>query len=203
MLLNRFEKRLVNNPLRDRMLRRTVSVLLEMAGHPPIAQALEIGCGEGAGMAAIARTLQPATLDAFDLDPEQVARAKERLQSRSLAAGRLWTGDAERIEAPDETYDAVFEFTILHHVPNWPQALREIARVLRPGGHFLFEELSREFFYETGPLGWSLRRYTDHPWVQMFDWSAFEEGLDAAGLKLTCHRAPLIQGWHHGVAVRK
>jgi len=110
--------------------------------------------------------------------------------------------DSENIESSSHTYDAVFEFGILHHIPEWRRALAEIARVLRPGGHFLFEELSREFFYETGPLGWVLRRYTDHPWAQMFDWPSFAHGLTEGGLKLIHHEPAPVPGWNRDVAVR-
>lgn len=202
MILNRFEKLLINNPVRDRMLRGTVRSLHQLVGSPRIARALEVGCGEGAGVEAIARAVHPEALDAFDLDPDQIQRAQSRLGWRTASAGRLWVGDAEAIGAATATYDAVFEFTILHHVPDWQAALHEIGRVLKPGGHFLFEELSREFFYDTGPLGWGLRRYTDHPWAQMFAWPAFARGLADAGLQLLRHEPQLIRGWHQGVAVR-
>ncbi len=202
MLLNHVEKVLVNNPVRDRMLRGTVRRLHQLAGAPPIARALEIGCGEGAAAAAIMSTVHPESFDAFDLDPAQVERARQRLSAQGVAMNRLWVGDAEHIDAADQSYDVVFEFTILHHVPNWRQALVEIARVLKPGGHFLFEDLAREFFHDTGPLGWALRRYTEHPWNHMFDWDSFVEGMTAAGLELVCHRPQLIKGWHQGIAVR-
>jgi ubiquinone/menaquinone biosynthesis C-methylase UbiE len=112
-------------------------------------------------------------------------------------------GDAERIEADDRSYDAVFEFTILHHVPDWRRALGEIRRVLRPGGLFLFEELSREFFSEMPVVSPLLRRFTVHPWDTMFDFPTFRRALgETAGLRLTALRARPLPGWHQGVAVR-
>jgi ubiquinone/menaquinone biosynthesis C-methylase UbiE len=202
MLLNRIEKALINNSIRDRMLRGSVRALYRMAGAPLLSRVLEVGCGEGAGMAAITHALKPQTLDAFDLDPAQVERARRRITSRGVTANRLWVGDAENIDAPSGSYDAVCEFTILHHVPNWRCAQREIARVLRPGGLFLFEELSHEFFHQTGPLGWALRRYTEHPWESMFDWPSFADGLTEAGLRIIDHQPQPIPGWHRGVAQR-
>jgi ubiquinone/menaquinone biosynthesis C-methylase UbiE len=202
MLLNRVEKAIINNPVRGWMLRGAIDNLYQMAGRPRITRALEIGCGEGAGLPAITHTVHPEVLDAFDLDPAQVQRAQAQLGGRGRAIGRLWVGDAEHIEATSETYDAVFELTILHHVPDWRRALTEIARVLKPGGYFLFEELSREFFQETGPLSWALRRYTDHPWAQMLDWPSFTRGLADAGLKMIQHQPQLVRGWHRGVAIR-
>lgn len=206
MLLNRFETLLVNNPVRDRMLDWTVSALMRAAGRPRLRNVLEIGCGAGAGIESITRCLRaelPESIDAFDLDPRQVERARSRLLTRSsLPKLRLSVGDAEQIDAPDASYDAVFEFTIFHHIPDWQRALCEVARVLRPGGFFLFEELSREFFHDVGPLSWLLRRYTDHPWDHMFDWPSFERGLEKAGLRLVNHQPQIVPGWHRGVVMR-
>lgn len=53
-------------------------------------------------------------------------------------------GEAERIDSEDGRYDASFEFTIFHHIPRCRQAIAEVRWVLRPGGVFLFEDLSRE-----------------------------------------------------------
>ncbi|MHC1764566.1 MAG: methyltransferase domain-containing protein [Verrucomicrobiia bacterium] len=44
------------------------------------------------------------------------------------------------------TYDAVFDFAIIHHVPNWRDALVEVNRVLRPGGVFYAEVPLGSFF---------------------------------------------------------
>nr|WP_255565668.1 methyltransferase domain-containing protein [Prauserella sp. PE36] len=43
---------------------------------------------------------------------------------------------------PAHRYDAVFDFAIIHHIPNWTDALAEIARVLTPGGRLYFDEVT-------------------------------------------------------------
>jgi ubiquinone/menaquinone biosynthesis C-methylase UbiE len=45
------------------------------------------------------------------------------------------------IAVPDSRYDAVFDFGIIHHVPDWRAAVAEVARVLRPQGRFYAEEV--------------------------------------------------------------
>jgi len=200
--MNAIERAMVNNPVRTAMLHGTVRWLRDSSVGRPVEHALEIGCGRGDGIRQIVATFDPRRVDAFDLDPAQVARARARLAADPPgAAVRLWVGDAERIPAADATYDAVFEFTILHHVPHWVRALDEIRRVLRPGGLFLFEELSREFFEDVPLLSPLMRRFTVHPWDVMFDRRAFQRALGESGLRTTAFRTQLVPGWHRGVAV--
>jgi SAM-dependent methyltransferase len=205
MKLNPVELALVNNPVRALDLRATLGWLHDAACAPPLERVLEIGCGYGAGVREILRRFRPRAVDAFDLDERQVARARERLADLAAdgTALRLFTGDAERIDAEDARYDAVFEFTIFHHVPDWQRAIHEVRRVLRPGGLFLFEELSLEYFRDTPVLSPLLRRFTVHPWDTMFDFPAFRRGLADAGLELTALRSRFLPGWHEGVAVRR
>ncbi len=201
MKLNPVEMVLVNNPFRTVVLRSTVGWL---HAAPPVDRVLEIGCGQGDGVSEILSRFHPHALDAFDLDEQQVARARDRLAAgtKNGAEVRLWVGDAEHVEAADGSYDAVFEFTIFHHVPDWRRALAEVHRVLRPGGLFLFEELSTEFFTNMPVVSSLLRRFTVHPWDTMFDFPTFRRALRDAGLRVTALRSRPLPGWHQGVAVR-
>jgi ubiquinone/menaquinone biosynthesis C-methylase UbiE len=204
MKLNAVEKAFINNPVRDVFLRRTLAWLRDAACAPTIERALEIGCGQGSGLVEITRMFHPGAIDGFDLDSAQVDLARGRVGGADLdgTAVRIEVGDAERIDAADATYDAVFEFTIFHHVPDWRRALSEVRRVLRPGGHFLFEELSEEFFRDVPILSPMLRRFTVHPWDTMFDFPTFRRGLADAGLRVTALYTMPLPGWHLGVAVR-
>ncbi len=92
---------------------------------------------------------------------------------------RIWVGDADRIEAEDVTYDAAFDFAIIHHVPAWRSAVREVARVLKPGGRFYAEEVLARFIHH--PV-W--RAVLEHPMADRFDRAAFADALGAAGLEV-------------------
>ena len=204
MRLNPVELLLVNNPVRDLLLGQTMSWLHDAACAPSLGSVLEVGCGQGSGVQAITDQFRPRAIDAFDVDPAQVARADAR---RGNLAGkgttlRLWVGDAERIPVADGSYDAVFELAVLHHLPDWRAALAEIERVLRPGGLFLFEELSLEFFTDIPIVSTLIRRFTDHPWSTMFDFADLRAALDRTGLRITALRSHILPGWHRGVAVR-
>ena len=192
MLLNRIEKALMNNAARAAIQRRFEAPrLLAMGGSVNGGHALEIGCGRGIGIEAILDDFGAARVDAFDLDPQMVALAQQRVAKRG-AAVRLWVGDAESIPCPDASYDAVFDFGIIHHVPNWRNALREVRRVLRPGGRFYAEEVLARFILN--PI---TRRVLEHPLDDRFDHGAFVQALEAHAFEVVDSRnlAGLF-GWY-------
>lgn len=152
--------------------------MLRMGGALRGGLALEIGCGRGVGTESIIEIFGAASVDAFDLDPRMVALARTRLAAYG-ARVHLWVGDAAAISAPDALYDAVFDFGILHHVPEWRRAIAEVHRVLKPGGRFYAEEVLRPFI--TNPLA---RRLLQHPQNDRFDSVEFSRELGVSGLVL-------------------
>jgi ubiquinone/menaquinone biosynthesis C-methylase UbiE len=179
MLLNAVEKALMNNPVRAEIQRRfEAGRLLGLGGRMMGGKALEVGCGRGVGVEIILDRFGAGSVDAFDLDPDMVARARARHAGRGTRA-RFWVGDAEHIQAEDAAYDAVFDFGIIHHVPAWRNAVREVARVLKPGGRFYAEEVLAPFIHH--PL-W--RTLLDHPMEDRFDRRSFADALADAGLEV-------------------
>lgn len=177
MILNRLEFLLMNNPIRAAMQRHVEApIFLRMGGPLPGARVLEIGCGRGVGVELILDVFGAAAVDAFDLDPQMVALAERRLSSRGSRV-RLWVGDAAAINAPEAAYDAVFDFGIIHHVPNWRGVLVEVHRVLRPGGLLLAEEPLAGVLNH--PL---MHRLFAHPVHDRFDAADFRCALRASGL---------------------
>jgi ubiquinone/menaquinone biosynthesis C-methylase UbiE len=165
--LRRLSQRLVEFRTFRRLLARAG---IELAGAGAI---LDAGCGNGHGLELIANAFHPLRLVGFDLMPEQIERARRRV------GAELAIGDIAQIAHPDNTFDAVFVFGILHHVPKWRTALRELARVLKPGGALCVEELHGDF------IRWQDRLVgTSHPREAAFDWPAFRSGLADAGLAI-------------------
>jgi len=180
MLLNKVEKALMNNPVR-RAIQRWFEAprLQEMGGRIPSRRALEIGCGRGEGVRIILERFGAASVDAFDLDPHMIRLACHRLPARYDGRIQLWVGDATAIEAPDGSYDAVFDFGIIHHVPDWRTALGEIFRVLRPGGRLFAEEVYGSFL--ASPI-W--RRMLDHPAADRFEHGSLGAALETTGFRI-------------------
>ena len=178
MKLNQLEFVLMNNPVRAASQRYLETPLLigpdaTLAGK----QVLEVGCGRGVGV-EILLARGAANVAGFDLDPTMVALAQKRLAQYGDCA-RVWVGDAERIAARDANFDVVVDYGIMHHIPGWPQALREIARVLKPGGTFYFEDLFKGLISP-----WPARILFDHPQATQFTGQEFRAGLEAAGLRV-------------------
>jgi len=183
MQLNAVEKLMMNNPVRAIVQRHfEASRLLAMGGRIPGGHALEIGCGRGVGTEIILDRFGADRVDAFDLDPHMVELARARL-ARHGDRVRVFVGDAAHIAAPDASYDAVFDFGIVHHVPEWRDAVREIHRVLAPGGRLYAEEVLARFIHH--PV-W--RRLLDHPMHDRFDAHGFREGLEATGFTVRAQR---------------
>lgn len=92
---------------------------------------LEIGVGLGADHQMFASA--GANLYGIDLTHRAVHHAQRRLSACGLSS-KLAVGDAENLHFPDGYFDLVYSWGVLHHTPDTPRAVREIWRVLRPGG---------------------------------------------------------------------
>jgi ubiquinone/menaquinone biosynthesis C-methylase UbiE len=183
MKLNTLEFALMNNPLRAASQRRIETpLLIGPDGTLTGKLVLEVGCGRGVGV-EILLGRGAASVAGFDLDPTMVALAQKRL-TKYGGGGPVFVGDAARIAASDASFDVVVDYGVIHHIPNWPQALREIARVLKPGGTFYFEDLFRGLI-----SAWPARVLFDHPQATQFTGQEFHDGLEAAGLHVRTWRA--------------
>jgi SAM-dependent methyltransferase len=106
--------------------------LVAQADPPRGGRVLEIGCGTGNVLAAMARARPDVTL--IGLDPD--AAALERARRKLPGSVRLEQGYADDLPLPDGGVDRVLSALMFHHLPPEEQAgaLREVRRVLVPGG---------------------------------------------------------------------
>ncbi|MEN8132742.1 MAG: class I SAM-dependent methyltransferase [Pseudomonadota bacterium] len=91
---------------------------------------LEIGVGLGADHQRYAEA--GAELYGIDLTDRAVAHTRQRLQAFGLHSN-LSVGDAENLDFPDESFDRVYTWGVLHHSPDTAKAVAEVWRVLKRG----------------------------------------------------------------------
>ncbi|OBJ02810.1 methyltransferase [Mycobacterium alsense] len=101
---------------------------------------LEVSCGAGGGASYIMRNLGPASYTGLDLNPASIDLCRKRHNVPGLD---FVQGDAQNLPFPDESFDAVINVEASHQYPDFVGFLAEVARVLRPGGHFLYTDNRR------------------------------------------------------------
>lgn len=182
MKLNAFGRLQMNNPARAAAQRRsTTRYLLRLGGDVAGGTALEIGCGRGVGIEIILEQFQADRVVAFDLDPKLVAMAARRTAGVHDKV-RVAVGDATSIDAAEGAFDAVFDFGVIHQIEEWPRAVAECARVLKAGGRFYFEAVSKAIYRI--PMNLAMERGTPDVRKIGFAKDAYLRELENNGIKV-------------------
>lgn len=96
---------------------------------------LDIGCGPGSITLDLATHVAPGRVLGLDSAPTVVESARAAAAERGDGSTRFAVGDLYALsEVPDASYDVVFAHQVLQHLSDPVAALREMARVTRPGG---------------------------------------------------------------------
>jgi ubiquinone/menaquinone biosynthesis C-methylase UbiE len=115
-----------------------VPMLARALRIPARLRVLEIGCGRGVGLVALAEVCEPALLVGLDVDQALLGVARQRIARRGVAAD-LVHADARRMPFADASFDVIVDFGTCYHLPRPRAALGEISRVLSAGGLFVHE----------------------------------------------------------------
>lgn len=100
----------------------------------PEAAVLDLGCGPGTITLGLAEAVFPGQVTGLDRDEESIRHAERLAWGLEMMNVSFQVGDAYEIPFEDETFDVVFAHALFEHLSRPEQALREIHRVLKPGG---------------------------------------------------------------------
>lgn len=124
---------------------------------------LEVGVGTGLSLPEYGSHLE---IVGIDLSPEMLEKARERVSTQDLSnVTGLHEMDAGDLRFPDASFDTVVAMYVMTVVPDPERVMRELARVVRPGGQVL---LVNHFSQEEGVRGWVERRMA--PFAEILGW---------------------------------
>lgn len=120
------------NPLRELIL--SPRKLVKRLGLHKESKVLEVGPGPGYFSLEVARRIPEGTLVLVDIRREMLDIARERLEKKGILNVEYVKGDAHSLPVESNYFDVAFLVTVLGHISDRRQCLRELYRVLRPNG---------------------------------------------------------------------
>jgi SAM-dependent methyltransferase len=141
------------------VLSKAVTDLKELAGEPAqnANRLLDAGCGWGVTFPLLAEAFKPRSIIGIDVEAHQLERAAQNARQCPCPV-TVQRNSVTRLDLADGSIDVVFLHQLIHHVADQAGALRELYRVLRPGGVLMVGE-SCEVFIKS----WSVRWFFRHP----------------------------------------
>jgi len=179
MKVNWPERIWVNSPVRAWVQRREMAFFEKVRPLAPGSFCLEIGCGRGKGAELVHNKFHPRRLDGIDIDPLMIRLAEKSCNGKAQGLSFFYVADAQALPYPDACMDAVFNFGIIHHLEDWEEGIREIARILLPGGLFYFEEIYPPLY-----ANFLFRRLVAHPTENRFHGEQYRAALLSRRLRL-------------------
>ncbi len=155
----------LDNPLRWRL--QHIERIAPGYGIEPGMTVMEVGPGNGKIAEAVARYLGPAgKLVVVDIQPEVVSMVESRLRAAGLSNIEGRTADVHKMDFAGESFDAVYMVGVIGEIPEPEKAIKEMHRILKPGGLLAFTEAIIDPDYQLPstltkrfePLGFRVKR---------------------------------------------
>jgi SAM-dependent methyltransferase len=159
-------------------------VMMERATARNFESALDVGCGEG----RFCRLLRANHVPVVGIDPTEALLAEARLRD---SIGQYQTARAENLPFAAASFDLVVSYLTLVDIPDFRSGLREMVRVLRPGGTLLIANINS--FITSCPKGWIKEqdgRYAHYPVDRYME--EFPEWVEWSGIR--------VVNWHRPFA---
>jgi ubiquinone/menaquinone biosynthesis C-methylase UbiE len=163
---------------KEKDFRRFVADLVELR---PGETVLDVGCGTGT-QALIAKEAVGAAGRVCGIEPslKMIAYARRKAARRGLVVD-LQPGVIEQLDYPDQSFEVIFCLIVMHHLPDETklQGLKEMARVLKPGGRLLVVDSNLHLLPSFEQAGFSKVKAGTVPSISGYDFMLWK--LDPAG----------------------
>ena len=184
MLMNNLDVFFEKNPLyafyRGKILEGVITKFYKEYFHKfNNKHVLEIGCGSGFDTKLISIYFKPSKIIATDLDSQLIEVANKRNKTPSVF---YEVADSTKLLYKINSFDAIFDFGVIHHIPNWKDCLKELYCVLKPGGFVFLYDVPIESF--SGVKGWFTRTFTLHPYEEIYRKKEFVNYIRKIGFKI-------------------
>ncbi len=194
------QRLLTENPLRrwttDDMIRR----LWTEAGRPMYGHVLYLGGPDRHLLTQLKRRFKPRRM--MGLNPH----ASEHAGLPVLQGVQWVAGGCLPLPFDDAVFDVAAGINACTGVAAWQQGVAEVARVLKPGGVFVFEDISEDLYSLLGVSDWLSSMFGIEPRDEderALNRSNFFDELAKNGLSLNFQRNLLLEGWFEGVATKE
>jgi ubiquinone/menaquinone biosynthesis C-methylase UbiE len=134
---------------------------------------LDVGCGPGTITVDLARRVAPGRAHGIDLAPDVIAIARREAEAAPDLDVTFAVGDVYSVGAGEASYDVVFAHQILQHLTDPVAALREMHRVLRPGGILAVRDS------DYGAFAWAPADARLERWMALYHALTARNGADA------------------------
>lgn len=153
--------------------------LREAADRLEGTRVLDLGCG--GGLLAEPMAQAGARVAGVDISGSALRAASAHARQSRLEIDYLLS-PAERLPLRDEAFDTVVAFDVLEHMENLPAAIGEIARVLRPGGRFIYDTMNRTLLCRLMVIWIGERLWKGGPPSGTHDWRRFIKPKELVGM---------------------
>lgn len=157
----------------DMALKRRAKTILNGLDIQDTDQVLDAGGGDGF-YTKLVHELTEAEITLYDFDPNALNSARSNL--KDLDRITILEGSVMEMPFPDNAFDKIVCTEVLEHVPDDTKAMRELLRVLKPGGRVAITVPNLNFPFLWDPLNWTMQNIFKRP-IKNSIWSDFFAGI--------------------------